>query len=295
MTTPNALSPTPGVTSSWHPTYEYRVNTAHSTSTETVYSLWHVNNGIFVGGANATHGIKVVHSSNQWFDYGTDIPNNDPLTVNGLNIELYDTSTTPHTLLYSFIKPTTASWIPAGGGSGSGGSGVYPPPRTSHWFGVVLSVISWGLSTYNIYLTATGSTNYLGEGTSAFELMSGDKANEVSASIEVGAQNNSGANVSPGDELYVTMDEDHADDGVNPNMTITAEEDSNGAIQNPSNTITNPVVAGTSGTVVDLHIVTVKPPQGTFTIKIKNPDPQLADNSVGSIVMPRRRRSGNFW
>ena len=109
---PNILSSN-NPAASWHANYEYRYNSTLSSTGETVYSLAFIG-GVFVGGSNGIHSIKVVHSTNTWEDYGSSEPD-DPLTVNGSSIECYSGST----LKYSFLKPTVADWISSGGGGTS--------------------------------------------------------------------------------------------------------------------------------------------------------------------------------
>lgn len=113
--TPDVL-PSVDTTVSWHGIYEYKYNSNLSSNTESVYSLWDINNAVFIS-SSGVYSIKVIHASNTWHDYGSDIPD-DPLTINGNNIELYNASR----LQYVFVKPTTADWISSGGGGGGGSS-----------------------------------------------------------------------------------------------------------------------------------------------------------------------------
>lgn len=99
--------PSVNSSASAHGILVYKYNASESTANvETVYSLYHISNAVFLGNE---YNIKVTHSTNQWADNGNDWPD-DPLTVNGANIECWNAST----LQYVFQKPTVADWISSG-------------------------------------------------------------------------------------------------------------------------------------------------------------------------------------
>jgi len=119
MTTPDILYPPSTSVSSGTLAgdYAYKVMTTSThpswtfDSGYTYYDLWHVSQSQFLyGGINA---IKVQHSNDTWHDANTSgQPTSVDDNANG-TVYLYNNST----LIMSFVKPTTASWISSGGGT----------------------------------------------------------------------------------------------------------------------------------------------------------------------------------
>lgn len=112
----------PIVNGTWSGTYEYRHRS--STSTHEIYGIWNVNNGVQ---QSSVHNIKVGTDSSA-SDYNTWTDADTSTTPNGVDdnadgyVYLYNTVSdmnagTP--LKYSFLKPTSASWLTSGGGSSS--------------------------------------------------------------------------------------------------------------------------------------------------------------------------------
>lgn len=190
----------------------------------------------------------------------------------------------------------------SGSGSGSGGSSVgYPPPRTSRWLSGVGIAIGWAWNTYQLYGAASGGNPIGGPGGGGWvaDFVAGNLVHEATAEIEVGANNPDGGNVSSGDELYITFDDEHDDVSENPNMTITTEVvDEDGNTVNPSNTVDNTVVAGNTGTTTIVKIQCARKPKGKIKVYIKEPDPNnegIADTIVSETELPRHAKGGNFW
>ena len=195
-----------------------------------------------------------------------------------------------------------AGWSSGSSGSGSGGSSTgYPPPRTTRWLGGVGIAIGWAWNTYQLYGAASGGNPIGGPGGGGWvaDFVAGNLVHEATAEIEVGAQNPDGGNVSSGDELYITFDDEHDDVSENPNMTITTEVvDEAGNTVNPSNTVDNTVVAGNTGTTTILKIQCARKPMGKIKVYIKEPDPNnegIADTFVADTELPRHAKGGNFW
>lgn len=225
-----------------------------------------------------------------------------------------------HSAFYNYGSFTVPSFTSSGGsggsGSGSGSGASYPPSRTTRFFSAAGMAISIGWSTYNIYSTASGSSPIGGPGGGGwiYDMVQNEEANEVSVTIEVGANllpsfslgsgpglinQGSVTTVQPGDELYLQFDGHHDDVSETPNMTITSEvtdpTTSPPTTTNPSNTVNNTVIAGPDGDDVDLIIGSVNKPNGTITVFEKTP-PGQADTVVASFqVKFNTRGSSNFW
>lgn len=118
--TPQTL---PYVSGTWGGTYEYRHSASLSTSTLEVYSLYWNTTTLMTN-----HEIAVNKSTNIWEDHGTDNPGvlADPdVSGSGASngrVELFNS--VDNVLRYSFVKPTSASWISSGGGGGTSTEGV---------------------------------------------------------------------------------------------------------------------------------------------------------------------------
>lgn len=242
------------------------------------------------------HDIKVNTISNVWSDFGNGAPTDPFVTDSNGDIELENTSIS--LVLFRFTPPAASTWS----GSGSGSGSTYPPPRTNRFLNAAIYGVAWAWNTYQVFQTASGGNPIGGPGGGGwlYDLLQGETANEVTAEIEVDANNPDGGNVSPGDELYIEWDDDHNDESETPNMTITTEDtDLSGTTTNPSNTDDNVATAGSSGSNVLVKIVCVKKPTGLVKLYIKEPDPNnegIADTLVGEVkFISKRRPSSNFW
>lgn len=104
-----------GYTSGWS-SFTYVHKPSLSTSTHEFYAR--------SGSYHEPHNIKVNRSTNVWEDSGNEAPQGpaydgvNAVVENNGYIELVDGG--GNNILFRFLKPTTADWISAGGGSGGG-------------------------------------------------------------------------------------------------------------------------------------------------------------------------------
>ena len=94
----------------WGSLYEFRWR---STSGDyEIYGLWHLTGGYFEGNG---YNIQVDTTTNTWDDSGSDVPTLVTEQLDG-TVLLSDVNVPNY---YRFTKPTVASWISSGSGSGT--------------------------------------------------------------------------------------------------------------------------------------------------------------------------------
>lgn len=123
VVTPQTL---PSSSGAWHGSYEYRHRT--SIIDYEIYSLWNLSTSAWIYSSFDQHSIKVGVNDNVWSDYGVQ----DPVTVSesGTSIQLYDAGSS---LLYSFTKPISPSWISSGGGGGGSSTSTSKKVFCNFW------------------------------------------------------------------------------------------------------------------------------------------------------------------
>lgn len=172
--TPQTL---PSIDSSghWHGTYEYRWRSS-STNSE-IYGLWHLNDNAWAD-ANALHAIEVT-SANVWQDAGSENPS--VITENTDGTVDLNKETGNNLFLYAFTKPTTASWLSSGGGTGT--EGVNAPYVTwgfphrncgeTTYVSVTHTVAQSVATTYYVHELGVGQIGTILVGTGAYPSTSG--------------------------------------------------------------------------------------------------------------------------